>query len=71
MEKERISKGGLMAPINELSLQELEELVIKMKELQKHLNIELEATNKDASSSTIATTNPSHATDPFADEMTK
>ena len=71
MEKERISKGGLMAPINELSLQELEELVIKMKELQKNLNIELEARNEDASSSTIATTNLSHATDPFTDGMTK
>ena len=42
-----------------------------MKELQKHLNIviearELEARNEAAYTSIIATTNPSQVTDPFA-----
>ena len=76
MEKERISKGGLMAPIEELSLQELEELSIKMKQLQiqlqKHICNQLEEErNEAASSSAIGTTNPSHAIDPFTDGKTK
>ena len=76
MEKERISKGGLMAPIEELSLQELEELSMKMKQLQiqlqKHICNQLdEVRNEVASSSAIATKNSSHAIDPFTDGKTK
>ena len=70
MEKEGISTGGLMKPINQLSLEELQQLDIQIQQLQKHVS-EREARNEPASSSTIATANPSYAINPFTDGKTK
>ncbi|KAL7205283.1 hypothetical protein ACSBR2_018260 [Camellia fascicularis] len=72
MEKELQSKGGWKAPIDELSIHELEQLKIQMQQLQKNVRAQLDEERNKASSSSPASAlpDPSHAIDPFNDGAT-